>query len=224
VSDEIAERDETTVSTEISGRSETIDSFLEKLAARTAAPAGGAAAALTAAQAAALLAMVARYTTGPKYAAVADTAERVMRAADQLRAECTDLIAADAAAFGSVAAAYGLPKDTADQKAARSAAIAAALVTATEPPAAVIAAAARLLDLAEALAPAGNRTVLGDLAAAADAIRAATATSRILVEANLAGITDTAARGRYGEVVARVDLLLARADAVTSAVRADLLR
>ncbi|HXB49665.1 MAG TPA: cyclodeaminase/cyclohydrolase family protein [Streptosporangiaceae bacterium] len=222
VSDEITERDETTVSNEVSGRSGTIDSFLEKLAARTAAPAGGAAAALNAAQAAALLAMVARYTTGPKYEAASRTVERVIREADQLRAECTDLIAADAAAFGSVAAAYRLPKETADQQAVRSAAIAAALVTASEPPAAVIAAAARLLDLAEALAPVGNRTVLGDLAAAADAIRAATSTSRVLVEANLAGISDTAARDLYGETVARVDRLLARADAVTSAVRADL--
>src|SRR5215472_10058441 len=209
---------------ERTARDETIGSFLEKLAARTAAPAGGAVAALNGAQAAALLAMVARYTTGPKYAAVAQTAERVTREAGQLRAECTDLIAADAAAFGAVAAAYALPKETDEQRGARSAAIAAALVHATEPPAAVIAAAARLLDLAEALAPAGNRTVLGDLAAAADAIRAAAATSRILVEANMAGITDTAARERYGEVLARVDMLLARADAVASAVRADLVR
>lgn len=222
--DERTGRDETTVSNETTGRDETIGSFLEQLAARTAAPAGGAAAALTAAQAAALLAMVARYTTGPRYEAASQTAERVILEADQLRAEFTDLIAADAAAFGSVAAAYRLPKETADQQAMRSGAIAAALVTASEPPAAVIAAAARLLDLAEALAPVGNRTVLGDLAAAAEAIRAATATSRILVEANLAGITDTAARERYGDTVGRVDLLLARADAVTSAVRADLLR
>jgi methenyltetrahydrofolate cyclohydrolase len=210
--------DETTV------RDETIGTFLEKVAARTAAPAGGAVAALSAAQAAALLAMVARYTTGPRYAAVAPTVERVIREADQLRAECTELIAADAAAFGSVAAAYALPKDTAEQQAARSAAIATALVTATAPPAEVIAAAARLLDLAEALRPAGNRTVLGDLVAAAEAIRAATATSLINVEANMAGITDAAARLRYGEVVARVDVLLARAEAVTAAVRADLLR
>ena len=211
-------RDETT------GRDETIGSFLEKLAAKAATPGGGAVAALNAAQAAALIAMVARYTTGPKYAATAQTVERVIAEADILRAECTDLIAADAAAFGSVAAAYALPKDTAEHQAARSAAIAGALVTATKPPAAVIAAAASLLDLAEALRPVGNRTVLGDLVAAAEAIRSATASSRIFVEANLAGITDTAARERYGEVAAQVDTLLARADAVSSAVRADLLR
>src|ERR1700739_3842717 len=126
----------------MTGRDETICSFLERLAARMAAPAGGAVAALHAAQAAALLAMVARYTTGPKYASAAQTVEHVIREADQRRAECTDLITADAAAFGWVAAAYALPKDTAVQQGARSAAIAAALVTAAEPPAAVIAAAA----------------------------------------------------------------------------------
>jgi methenyltetrahydrofolate cyclohydrolase len=211
-------RDETT------GRDETIGTFLEKIAAKTAAPAGGAVAALNGAQAAALIAMVARYTTGPKYAAVAQTVERVIRGADQLRAECTDLMAADAAAFGSVAAAYALPKDSEEHRAARSAAIAAALVTATRPPAGVIAAAGHLLDLAEALRPVGNRTVLGDLVAAAEAIRSATASARIFVESNLAGITDTAAREQYGEVAAQVDTLLARADSLSSAVRAGLQR
>jgi formiminotetrahydrofolate cyclodeaminase len=203
-------------------RDETIGTFLQDLAAKTPAPGGGAVAALHAAQGAALLGMVARYSSGPRYAAVAQIIERVVAESDTLRAECTDLIAADAEAFGSVAAAYASPKDTDEQKAARSAAIAAALVTAAGPPAAVIAAAVRLLDLAEELRPAGNRTVLSDVAAAAEAIRAAAATARINVEVNLVGITDAAARERYGEVVASVDMLLARADAVTAAVRAEL--
>jgi methenyltetrahydrofolate cyclohydrolase len=211
-------RDETAV------RDETIGIFLEKLAAKTPAPGGGAVAALHAAEAAALLAMVARYTTGPRYAAVAQVSERVIAEADVLRAECTDLIAADAAAFGSVAAAYALPRDTAEQQAARSDAIAAALVTATAPPAAVIEAAARLLGLTETLRPSANRTVIGDLVAVAEAIRAAMATSRVNVATNLAGITDATARERFGEVAARVDLLLARADAVSAAVHADLRR
>ena len=224
VRDETTVRGEMTARDETTGRDETIGTFLEKIAAKTPAPAGGAVAALSGAQAAALIGMVARYTTGPKYADVAQTVERVIRDADELRAECTDLIAADAAAFGSVAAAYALPKDTAEHQAARSAAIAAALVTAAKPPAEVIAAAGRLLDLAEALRPVGNRTVLGDLVAAAEAIRAAGASSRIFVQVNLAGITDTAACERYGEVAGQVDTLLARADTVSAAVRADLLR
>jgi methenyltetrahydrofolate cyclohydrolase len=203
-------------------RDETIGGFLDKLAAKTAAPGGGAVAALHAAQAAALIGMVARYSVGLKYAAAAPSIERVRAASDLLRAECTALITADAAAFGSVAAAYALPKDTAEQEAARSAAIAAGLVTAAGPPAAVIAAAARLLDLAEALQPIANRTVLSDVVAAAEAIRAAAATARVNVEVNLAGITDLAAHERYREIAASVDTLLARAEAVAMTVRAEL--
>ena len=48
-------------------RDQTIEAFLSELAARVPAPGGGATAALHAAQAAALLAMVARYSDGPRY-------------------------------------------------------------------------------------------------------------------------------------------------------------
>ena len=48
-------------------RDQTIEAFLGELAARVPAPGGGATAALHAAQAAALLAMVARYSDGPRY-------------------------------------------------------------------------------------------------------------------------------------------------------------
>ena len=201
---------------------DTISAFLEKLAARTPAPGGGAAAALQAAQAAALVAMVARYSDGPRSAGHSRLVASVLGEADQLRVECAALISADAAAFGSVAVAYTLPKDTTEQKAVRSAAIAAALIPATGPPAEVIVAAGRLLGLAEALRPIANHSVIGDLVAAVEAIRAAAATGRINIEANLPGITDAAARARYREVAAGVDDLVARADAVTADVRAEL--
>jgi methenyltetrahydrofolate cyclohydrolase len=202
----------------------TVSSFLAELAARTPAPGGGAAAGLHAAQAAALIEMVARYSDGPRYAAHAESIGRVQTEAERLRIECAELIDADAGAFGSVAAAYALPKQTGEQKAARSAAIAATLITAAEPPAEVIAAAGRLIELAEVLRPVANRNVLSDVAAAAEAVRAAVATARINVEVNLPGITDPAARERYQAVLAGVDLLLAGAAEVTAAVRAELAR
>jgi methenyltetrahydrofolate cyclohydrolase len=205
-------------------RDETLGTFLDRLAAREPAPGGGATAALHAAQAAALLAMVARYSDGPKYAEHAAAIDEVLTAADILRGESLDLVAADAAAFGSVAAAYALPRDTDEGKAARSAAIAAALVTAAGPPADVIGVSARLTELAEALTPIGNRNVISDVAAAAEAIRAAAATARINVEVNLPGITNAVARDRYAAALAGVDALLARADAISNAVRAELAR
>jgi methenyltetrahydrofolate cyclohydrolase len=203
---------------------ETITGFLEQLAARTAAPGGGGVAALQAAQGAALVAMVARYSDGPRSAGHAELVASVLDEADELRARCEALITADAEAFASVAVAYKLPRDTPDQASVRQAAIAAALIPATYPQAEIVAACGRLLGLAEALRPVANRSVIGDLAAAVAAIGAAATTGRINIEANVAGITEAAARARYLEVAAGVGDMLARADALTSGVRAELAR
>jgi formiminotetrahydrofolate cyclodeaminase len=203
-------------------REQAIGTFLDQLAARQAAPGGGATAALSAAQAAALLAMVARYSSGPKYTEHAATTTAVIDEADQLRNACLQLAADDAAAFGSVTAAYGLPRETDDQKKTRSAAISSALAGAAAPQAAVITAAARLTELIEMLLPIGNRNVITDLAASAEALRAAVAIARVNVEVNLAGVTDTAERSQYDHALAGADQLLERAAAVTEAVRADI--
>ena len=200
-------------------REQTIDAFLDRLAARTPVPGGGATAALHAAQAAALLVMTARYTDGPRYAEHADTVARIIREADRLREVSADLIAVDGEAFGAVAAAYQLPRDTDEQRAARAAAIAAAMVTASSPPAELIGIGARLLDLAELLQPIVNRTVAGDVAAAAEAIRAAVATSGVNMAANLAGITDAGARDRLTAAIGRVDELESRAGRLAAAIR-----
>lgn len=203
-------------------RDETINGFLDKLAARVAAPGGGATAALHAAQAAALLGMTARYSDGPRFAEHAETISEIVSEADRLREASAALIAVDGEAYGAVAAAYRLPKDTDEQRTERAAAIAAAMVTASSPPAEVIGIGSRLLELAETLRPIVNPTVAGDIAAAVEAIRAAVATSRVNVAANLAGITDAAARARLTAVAGVVDGLEQRAAQLTAAVRAGL--
>jgi methenyltetrahydrofolate cyclohydrolase len=203
-------------------REQTIDAFLDALADRSAAPGGGAAAALQVAAAAALLAMVARYSDGPKYSADADEIGWVLDQAEGLRESCTDLIDADAAAFGAAADAYKLPKDTAELAAARTAAIAAALTEAAEPPAAVIRAGGRLIEMAEILRPIGNRTVIADVAAAAEAIRAGASIAKMNVHANLRGITDAAARARFTEAIERAHHVATKAAEVSAAVLTDL--
>lgn len=200
-------------------RDDTIAAFLGKLAERTAAPAGGAAAALNAAQAAALLAMCARYCDGLEHAGDAAAIDAIIAEADQLSYTCTGLIAADGESYGAVMAAYKLPKDTAEQRAARSAAIAEALITATVPPAEVIAASARLLGFAQTLQPMVSRSIAPDVAAAAEAIRAAIGTSRTNIEANLSGITDAAARDHLTSVVAGTAALEDRAAQLITAIR-----
>jgi len=201
-------------------RDETISSFLTRLAARSATPGGGATGALHAAQAAALLAMVARYSDGPRYDA--ETAGRVRAAADGLADEALSLAAADEAAFAKVAAAYQLPKDSAEAQASRAGAIADALAGAARPPADLMAASVRLVGLAEELLPVANKNVISDVAAAAAAISAAAVTAAVNIEANLSGIKDNAFAGELAATAALADGVADRAGRVITAVREEI--
>jgi methenyltetrahydrofolate cyclohydrolase len=198
-------------------RDETITAFLDQLAARVAAPGGGATAALHAAQSAALLAMVARYSDGPKYDA--DVMNHVINEADGIRNDALTLAERDAAVFAAVAEAYRLPKETSEEKEARSAAIAAALAEAARPPADVVRLALLLVSLAEELLPAGNRNVIADVAAAAAAARAAAVTAQVNIEINLRGMKDPAVKGELAAMGEVTDEVVARADRVVAAVR-----
>jgi len=201
-------------------RDESIASFLTRLAARSATPGGGATGALHAAQAAALLAMVARFSDGPRYDG--ETVGRVRAAADGLAEEGVGLAAADSAAFESVIAAYELPKDTPEAKAARSAAIADAMAGAARPPADLMAASVRLVGLAEELLPVANKNVISDIAAAAAAISAAAVTAAVNIEANLAGIEDPALAAELSATAALAEGVTDRADRVIAAVREEI--
>jgi methenyltetrahydrofolate cyclohydrolase len=201
-------------------RDETIGSFLNRLAARTAAPGGGATGALHAAQAAALLAMVARFSDGPRHDA--EVVGRVRAAADGLADEALDLADADSVAFEKVIAAWQLPKETREEQAARSAAITEAFGAAARPPADLMAAAVRLAGLAEDLLPAANRTVIGDIAAAAAAIGAAAVTAQVNIEANLSGIKDPALIEELTKTAALADSVTDRAARLVTAVREEI--
>jgi methenyltetrahydrofolate cyclohydrolase len=199
-------------------RDDTIAAFLDQLAARVPAPGGGATAALHAAQAAALLAMVARYSDGPKY----ETAlmGRIVVELDRLRSRALELAEADAAAFGAVAAAYQLPRSAEG----RSEAIAVALAGAARPPADVVRMAPRLIQLAQTLLADGNRNVITDVGAAAEATRAAAVTARLNIEVNLRGITDPALRDELAQMVWLTDTVTGPAEAIVAAVRAEITR
>jgi formiminotetrahydrofolate cyclodeaminase len=201
-------------------RDDTIAAFLDRLAARVPAPGGGATAALHAAQAAALLAMVARYSDGARYDA--GLMHRIVAEADSLREDALSLAEADADAFASVAAAYRLPRETEQERAARSASISSALAGAARPPADVVRTALLLVSLAEELLPAGNRQMIADVAAAAEAVRAAAVTARLMIEVNLKGITDPALRDEFAATAAPAGEIVRRADEIIAAVRQEI--
>jgi len=200
-------------------RDETIGDFLDRLADRVPAPGGGASAALQAAQGAALLAMVARFSTGEEYAQNRATIDRIVAEADELRTIALRLGEADAEAFAAVASAYRMPKSTDAEQQERSEAIAKALANATWPPAKLIGVASMIVDLAGALVTIGNQNVLSDVAGAAEAARAAVATARVNVEINLAGIADEQTSLEMIADADKADDIIARAEQVTASVR-----
>lgn len=201
---------------------QSIAEFLEALAARVPAPGGGATAALHVAQAAALVAMVGRYSDGAKYDSHRDEISAVVDEADAIRKRALGLAADDEAAFLAVSSAYGLPKSTDAEKQERREAIATALIGAAEPPIQVVAAAHRVIEIAAVLVPIGNRTLIADLAAAAEAARAGAATGRVNIEVNMSGVAGETVRARCLASVAQVDRVQDAADKVTAAVRAEL--
>jgi methenyltetrahydrofolate cyclohydrolase len=198
---------------------QTIETFLGRLASRQPAPGGGATAALHVAQAAALVGMVARYTTGERFAEHATIVEPAIEKSDADRTAALRLAADDEIAFTAVTDAYRRPRGTAEEQQRRSALIAQATAAAARPPVGVIKLAESVLSTAEELLPVANPNVITDVAAAAGAARAAATTARLNVEINLGGVRDEATRSDLLHELERVDPLVARADVVEQAVR-----
>ncbi|WP_104141291.1 cyclodeaminase/cyclohydrolase family protein [Arthrobacter sp. ZGTC131] len=200
--------------------SETINDYLARLASREPTPGGGAAAALHAAQGAALVAMVARYTTGTKYEQHAELVARIISSADGLVAQALRLADADQHAFQGVIDAYKLPTGTDDLRAARTASIQDALVQAAKTPAQLILLAGAVVDLATELFEVANANVISDVAAAVDAARAAATTARVNIDINVVAIKDTETRSRLAaQTDGLEEKVILAADALVKRVR-----
>lgn len=155
-----------------------MDRFLELVAAREAAPGGGAVAAFAAAMAAGLVAMASRFSGRH----LAD-APGVTQQADRLRGQAVMLADEDAVAYRAVQAAYALPKEPDPD--ARRERIRAALTRATEVPLEVARVAADTAALGSQLVDSGNPNLKGDAVTAVLLARAAAQASATLVELNV---------------------------------------
>lgn len=191
-------------------RDESIESYLGRLASGEPTPGGGATGALAVAEGAGLLAMAARFSA----------AEEDARASEGLIAACLGLADGDERGFGAVAEAFGLPRDTPEDRARRSAAIQAALAEAVRPPRGIVDAADRALDLAERVLDAANPNVLSDVGAALGCVRGGLTAAAVTLETNLGPLRDEGLEGVLRTDVDRADRLVARADALLGRVRA----
>jgi formiminotetrahydrofolate cyclodeaminase len=200
----------------MSAKTETIGKFLDELASSAPTPGGGGAAALSGAMGAALVSMVCNLTIGKKnYEAVSDDLKKTLARAEALREELTKGIDEDVVAFNKLMGAYGLPKATDDEKAARTAAIQEALKAATLAPLATCKVCYDVIALSKEAADKGNLGVISDAGVAVLAANAGLRSCVLNVFINAKSIKD---RDFAEQQLAEVNALLAKAAAETEAV------
>jgi formiminotetrahydrofolate cyclodeaminase len=137
--------------------------------------------------------MVGNFTVGKeKYRDAWEALEPILAQLTVLRGRLLDLTDQDAAAYARVGAAYGLPRETEEQKTVRAEAIQEALRAAASVPLGVCAVAAEAVELLPPLVERGNPNLVSDVGVAAELLRAAFRCGWLNVEINLASVKDEA--------------------------------
>lgn len=172
-------------------KDKSIQVFLDELASKASTPGGGSAAGIMGAMGAALVSMVGNLTVGKKnYEDVEAEMQDILNRSEALRDELTDAIRADVEVFDKVMGSYGLPKETDDQKTARSVAIQAALKEATDIPLECAKLCREVIEISKPMAEKGNKNVISDAGVAVLAAEAALRSAALNVYINVGGIKD----------------------------------
>jgi methenyltetrahydrofolate cyclohydrolase len=190
---------------------QTVSAFTDELASNSPAPGGGSIAALAGALGAALTSMVCRLTVGKKkYADVREEMESVLARAEDYRASLTALIDRDTEAFTRVMDAFGLPKESDEEKRARSEAIQHAMKEAVRVPLEVMHVCAELAALTSVVEEKGNANSVTDAGVGALMIEAASRGAAFNVKINLGSITDKEFCAEISAAVAQYEASTAR--------------
>ncbi len=182
--------------------------FTRELSADSPAPGGGSVAALAGGLAGALCAMVSRLTLGrEKYKHAAEEMQAVIHKSDILSNRLLELVDEDTDAYNKVTSAFRMPKETAEEKAARSRSIQAAIKTAATTPLETLRATAELCALCRQVVEKGNQNCITDAGVAVQLIRAAAKGAAYNVRINLSSIKDSEF---CGHLTAQTDEALTR--------------
>ena len=184
----------------------TIQEFAMQTASNEPVPGGGSISALAGSLAAALTEMVAGLTIGKKK--YADVEEEMKEAVEPMKAVCAQLlddIKRDSESFDQYMQALTQPKETEEEKAARTEAMQNGLKAAVEVPLSVAKAACGILPYAETIVVKGNKTAVTDALVATMMARTAVLGAGFNVKINLESIKDQEYVDRIGKEVAELE-------------------
>jgi len=170
-----------------------VKEFLSITASNTPIPGGGSISALCGSLSAALSQMVAGLTIGKKkYAGVEDSMKELAAVFNSYLDEFTQAIDKDSEAYNAVFSAFQLPKETEEEKAARTQKIQEATKIAAEVPLQVAQKACKIIDAIHILAKTGNQNAVTDACVAMMCARTAVLGALLNVRINLSSIRDAA--------------------------------
>lgn len=200
----------------------TIHSFLEQLSSKSPTPGGGGAAGFGGAIGAALGEMVVNLTLGKKrYADVEEEMQSLLAKLEVLKTEFLRLADEDEVVFAPLAAAYGLPAGTEEEKKHKAEVLETHLLAATLVPLTVMERAVEALDIMEILAEKGSRLAVSDVGVGVQFIRSALLGAKMNVSINTKSMKQ---RERAGQLHHRADKLaedgIRKADAIYAGVKA----
>jgi len=198
-------------------RKGSIEQYLADAASSKPAPGGGSVSALAGTLGTAMGAMAANFTVGKrKFADVEPRVKELLAALLREQEELLSLVDEDVAAYGQLSRAYGLPKDSEQDKRERAQAIQQALVVALAVPRRIVKSCSAVLEILTELVDLANPNLISDVGVAAVLAQAALEGGKLNVEINLASLKDqhlvdqvrqeigaaaTAASQRAGEVL-----------------------
>lgn len=163
-----------------------LDNFIEDLSSSSPAPGGGAASAVFGVLGTALASMVCALTEGRNAyeqheAFVIEQHKKIIEIQEKFKEAKNH----DIEAFMQISSAYKMPKDTDDQKQARSNAIQEALIPATQTPLNIMKLAAECLDITNTLIDKTNKQTISDIGCAVLGLKAAIQGAYLNVKINL---------------------------------------
>ena len=184
----------------------TIQQFAMQTASNEPVPGGGCFSALAGSLAAALTEMVAGLTIGKKkYAEAEEEMKAAIEAMQPVRDQLLEDIKRDSESFDQYMQALTLPKDTEEEKAARTEAMQNGLKAAVAVPLSVAKAACSILPYAETMVTKGNKTAVTDALVAAMMARTAVLGAGFNVKINLESIKDPEYVESIGKEVAELE-------------------